>query len=236
MKKIFYILFCLAIVFSFAACNKNDDAIFPEDVTFTEAENRKIVASDGTEYTFLGFDYSVQWLGELDFIAHVEGEVETYIHLSSEFKTGMFSVNGKRDVLVRYYPDNEFGAVYVKSDLLETEIALENCIRFVLVGDLYSSDAEMALTNKGITDCERFLNEIRSGQTAEEAGLFDLVKQPNGLFKNCYIYGYVCGVVQEDLDIVIPLMVMSFDDKAYLIRIDDAEYVLPEEWLSELTD
>lgn len=236
MKKIFYILFCLAIVFPFAACNKNDDAIFPEDVTFTETENKSIVASDGSEYTFVGFEYNVQWLGELDFIAHMEGEIETFVHLSSEVKTGMFYVNGERDVLVRYFPDNEFGAVYVKSGLLESEISLENCIRFVLVRDLYSSDSETALSTKGITECERFLNEIKSGQKAEEAGLYDLVRHPNGLFENCYIYGYICGIVQEDIDIVIPLMVTSFDDKAYSIRIDDAEYVLPEEWLSELTD
>jgi len=30
------------------------------------------------------------------------------------------------------------------------------------------------------------------------------------------------------------LEVMSFDDKAYSIRIDDIEYVLPQEWIDKL--
>ena len=54
------------------------------------------------------------------------------------------------------------------------------------------------------------------------------------MLKNCYVYGYVCGVLQEDVNFVIPLEVMSFDDKAYSIRIDNVEYVLPQEWIDKL--
>ena len=75
---------------------------------------------------------------------------------------------------------------------------------------------------------------IKSGQKAKDAGLYDLVKQPDGMLKNCYVYGYACGVIQEDLNVVIPLQVMSFDDKAYSIRIDDTEYVLTQEWVDTL--
>ena len=76
--------------------------------------------------------------------------------------------------------------------------------------------------------------KIASGQKAKDAGLFDLVKQPDGTLKNCYVYGYVCGVVQDDINIVIPLEVMSFDDKAYSIKINDIEYVLAQEWIDKL--
>lgn len=227
MKKMFTILICLVIVFSFVACNNNN-------VAFTETENKTIIANDGTEYAFVGFEGRVWCFGEWDFIGHVEGEKKSFVHLTNKIKTGMYSVNGEQDVLVRYYPDNEFSAIYVKSDLLETEIALDNCIRFGFVkGSLFNKD-ETALSKKGITECEQFLNEIKSGQNAKEAGLYDLVKQPDGMLKNCYVYGYVCGVLQEDINLVIPLEVMSFDDKAYSIKIDDIEYVLAQEWLDKL--
>ena len=90
------------------------------------------------------------------------------------------------------------------------------------------------ISKNRITECEDFLNEIKSGQKAKDAGLYDLVKQPNGMLENCYVYGYVCGVIQEDVNIVIPLEVTSFDDKAYSITIDDIEYVLTQEWLNKL--
>lgn len=229
MRKMFAILICLVIVFSFVACNSNDN------VAFTETENKTIVANDGTEYTFVGFEGRVSCFGEWDFIGHVEGEKKSFVHLTSKIKTGMYSVNGKQDVLVRYFPDNEFSAIYVKSDLLKTEITLDNCIRFEFVkGSLFDKD-ETALSKKGITECEQFLNEIKNGQKARDAGLYDLVKQPNGMLKNCYVYGYVCGIIQEDINIVIPLRVMSFDDKAYSIEIDGIEYVLQKEWLDKFT-
>lgn len=205
-----------------------------DDAVFTEAENRTIIAGDGTEYTFVGFEGRVSCFGKWDFIGHVTGEEKSFVHLTSEIKTGMYAVNGKQDVLVRYFPHNEFFAIYVKSDLLRTEIALENCIRFEFVkGSLFNKD-ETALPQKGITECKQFLLEIKSGQTAAEAGLYELIRQPDGMLKNCYVYGYVCGVIQDDINVVIPLEVVSFGDKAYSIKIDDIEYVLPNEWMDKL--
>lgn len=61
-----------------------------------------------------------------------------------------------------------------------------------------------------------------------------MVKQPDGMLKNYYVYGYVCGILQENVNLVIPLEVMSFDDKAYSIRINDIEYVLIQEWADKL--
>ncbi len=226
MRKLSVVFICLVIVFLFVSCNSN--------VSFTETDNKTIVANDGTEYTFVGNEGTVWCFGKWEFIGHVKGEIEEFNHLFSIVQTGMYSVNGSQDVLVRYYPYNEFGAMYVKSDLLKTEVSLENCIRFVLVEGSLFSNTEIPSAPKGITECEQFLSDIRSGQTATEAGLYDLVKQPDGTWKNLYAYGSVCGVLQEDINLIIPLTVMSFDDKAYSIRIEDKEYVLPEEWLEEL--
>lgn len=228
MRKVFAIFICVAIIFSFAACNN-------DNVKFTETENKTIVATDGTEYTYVGNESQVWCFGERDFIGHVEGEKKSFVHLTSKIKTGMYSVNGGQDVLVRYWPDNEFASIYVKSDLLKTEITLENCIRFEFVKDLLSDNAKVLNSNTGITECKQFLNEIKNGQKAKEAGLYDLVKQPDGMLKNCCVYGYVCGVLQENINLVIPLQVMSFDDKAYSITIDDIEYVLSKEWVDKFT-
>ena len=226
MKKIFFIFICLVVVFSFSACTN--------EVGFTETEDKTIVTTDGTEYTFVGYESRVWCFGEWEFIGHIKGEKKNFIHLTNKIKTGMYSVNGSQDVLVRYFPDNEFAAMYVKSELLKTEVTLDNCIRFEFVKDLLFSGNETTISKNRITECEEFLNEIKSGQTAKDAGLYDLVKQPNGMLENCYVYGYVCGVIQEDLNIVIPLQVMSFDDKAYSIIIDDTEYVLTQEWVDKL--
>lgn len=226
MRKVSIILTCLAIIFSFTACSN--------DAEFTETENKTIVSADGTEYTFVGNEGSVWCFGEWEFIGHVKGEKKTFVHLTNKIKTGMYSVNDSLDVLVRYFPDNEFAAMYVKSDLLKTEVTLDNCIRFEFVkGSLFHNE-ETTIFQKGITECKQFLNEIKSGQKAKDAGRYDLVKQPDGTLKNCYAYGYVCGVIQEDVNIVIPLEVMSFDDKAYSIKIDGIEYVLTKEWADKL--
>ena len=226
MKKVFVIFICLVVIFSFSACTNN--------VKFTETENNTIVTTDGTEYTFVGNEDRVWCFGEWEFIGHVKGEKKTFDHLTNKIKTGMYSVNGSQDVLVRYFPDNEFAAMYVKSELLKTEVTLDNCIRFDFVkGSLFNND-ETIISKTGITECEDFLNEIKSGQKAKDAGLYDLVRQPDGRLKNCYVYGYACGVIQDDVNIVIPLQVMSFDDKAYSITIDDIEYVLTQEWVDKL--
>ena len=227
MRKVSIILTCLAIIFSFTACSK--------DAELTETENKTIVAKDGTEYTFVGNEGSVWCFGEWEFIGHLKGEKKTFVHLTDKIKTGMYSVNDSQDVLVRYFPDNEFAAMYVKSALLKKEVALDNCIRFELVKGSLINNEEAAISGEGITECEQFLDEIKNGQTAKDAGLYDLVKQPDGTLKNFYVYGYVCGIIQEDVNIVIPLEVMSFDDKAYSIRIDDIEYVLTQEWADKLT-
>ena len=226
MRRIVIACVILIMIFSFVAC--------APVVEFTESENKTILSKDGTEYTFVGYEGTFWCFGEGEFLGRVEGEKKSFVHLTEGIKTGMYSVNGSQDVLRRYFPDNEFAAMYVKSELLKMEITLDHCIRFEFVkGPLFNYD-KTSIPNQGITECEQFLNEIKSGQKAKDAGLYDLVKQPDGMLKNCYTYGYVCGIVQEDINIVIPLKVMSFDDQAYSIIIDDVEYVLPQKWVDQL--
>ena len=225
VKKVSLILICLAMIVSLVSCANNAE--------FVAAENEAIVSTDGTEYTFVGYEGRVWCFGKWKFIGHVKGEKKSFVHLTQSVKTGMYSVNGKRDVLARYFPDNEFAAMYVRSDLLKTEVSLDNCIRFEFIKGLLS-DEKATISNRGITECEQFLKEIKNGQKAKEVGLYDAVRQPDGSLKNCYVYGYVCGIVQEDLNLVIPLQVTSFDDKAYSISIDGTEYVLPQEWIDKL--
>ena len=154
MKKLSIVFMCLAIIFSLVACSNN--------VEFTEIENKTIVATDGTEYTFVGNEGRVWCFGEWEFIGHVKGEKKTFVHLTDKIKTGMYSVNDSQDVLVRYFPDNEFSAVYVKSELLKTEVSPDNCIRFEFVKGSLFNDKITTISNKGITECEQFLNEIKT--------------------------------------------------------------------------
>lgn len=226
MRRLSIVFMCLVIIFSLIACSNN--------VEFTETENKTIVSTDGTEYTFVGYEGRLWCFGEQEFVGHVKGEKKTFVHLTNKIKTGMCSVNDSQDVLVRCFPDNELTAIYVNSELLKKEVTLDNCIRFEFVKGSLFNDKKTTLSKKGITECEQFLDEIKNGQKAKDAGLYDLVKQPDGMLKNCYVYGYVCGVIQENINIVIPLKVMSFDDKAYSIRIDDIEYVLTQEWVDKL--
>lgn len=228
MRKVLIFFICLAIFLFLASCGESGE--------FTETENKTIVAADGTKYDYVGNEYDVWCFGEWEFIGYVKGEKEKFVHKTAKIKTGMYSVNGNKDILVRYFPDNEFVAIYVKSELLKKEVALDNCIRFEFVKASLFNDDKTVISNAGITECGRFLDEITNGEYAKDAGLYDLVRQSDGMLKNCYVYGYICGILQDDLNLVIPLEVISFDDKAYSITIYDKEYVLPQKWVDELTN
>ena len=201
------------------------------DVRFTADDEGNVFSKDyGTEYVCVGAEGRVGCFGKWEFVGHIEGEEKRLNHMDGATKTGMYSVDGSKDVMIRYFPDNEFAFIYARKDLLKTGVSLDNCIMLGLVEwPLFNSD-ETAFQGNLITECEQFFNEIKSGPRAKEAGLYDLVIQPNGYYKNCYLYGYICGIIQEDVNIVIPMVVTSFDDKAYSITIDDVEYVLPQEW------
>lgn len=232
MKKAFALLFALVALLSFPSC---DDGV-RFTVGIAEGGGGVIVAEDGTEYVLVGTEGALWTLPllETEFLGHIEGEVKSFFHMGVEFKTGMYSTGGNTDVLQRIHPYSEWHSVYVRSGLLQKEVKTENCIRFVFSK---SENGDILRPGRGTDECERFLREIMDSPTAKEAGLYDLVRQPNGIFKNCYVYGYVYGILQEDLNVVIPMQILSFDDKAYSIRlngISNEEYVLSEEWLERL--
>lgn len=227
MKRAIAILFTVVLLFSLASCKNK--------IEFEERDGKTVVMNKDTEYTLVGVEGSVWCFGEWSFLAHVKGEKKSFYHLGNKLETGMYTVNGTKDVLVRYTPDNEFAAIYVKSELLKKELTASQCVRFGFVKGSLSDMHGASFPKNGITECERFLGEIKSGPKAIEAGLYDLVRQPDGTLDRCYVYGYACGVVQEELNVVIPMEIMSFDDKAYSIQIEGEEYVLPQEWLDRLT-
>ncbi len=228
MRKLLVMFVCIAILISLTACAGN--------TLFEKGDNNTIISKDGTEYVLVDGTFGAYCFGDREFLGHVKGEIKSSTHLSYRIKSGMYSVDDSQDVLVRYPPHSEFEAVYVRSGLLNKEVSIDNCIRFEFVKSLHLGGNSISSANKSITECEAFLNDIRNSQRAIDAGLYDLVKQPDGLLKNCYTYGYICGVLQDGLNLVIPLQIMSFDDKAYSISVNGVEYVLPDEWVDKFID
>lgn len=86
----------------------------------------------------------------------------------------------------------------------------------------------------GEADVSEFLTTICSQKTANEAGLYDMTKGPDGQLENCYVCGAVYGFFEEEPNVVLQMQVMSFNDLAYSIYIGAEEYVLPEEWIEKL--
>ena len=76
----------------------------------------------------------------------------------------------------------------------------------------------------------KFLSDIRSQQTADEAGLDELIKLPDGKLENCYWYAAIYGFFEEEPNVARALLVMSYNDLAYSVFLEGEEYVLPEEW------
>ncbi len=230
MRKSTAFLVCILTLFALAACG--------DGAAFEETESGHIVARDGTRYTLVGHENDVWVLGDMEFEGHVDGEKESFTHLNETVKTGMYSVSGEKSVLVRYSPDSEWGSVYAKEGTLKAEAALGNCIRFELVkgslGDVKSLDSKIGIDTQ--SECQSFIDEITGGQSAEDAGLYELVRQSDGRLENCYLYGYVYGFLKDGVNIVMPMAVTSYDDKAYSIAIGEGEYVLPEKWISELSE
>ncbi len=225
---------------SFSYFNQNEAAVpaegTPISPLFRETAEGTVVAPDGTEYIRVGTENEFRILGQSEHLGYIEGEVKSFTHLFSQIQTGMYGVDGDTATLLRYFPDCEFASCYVRSDCLKTQVSLDNCIQFTL-GKFDAQPAEITDSQKGIMgneECSAFLREISGGQTAQDAGLYELVRQPDGFLKNCYVYGYAYGIVQKTLNLVMPLEIISFDDKAYAITIDGTQYVLPESWLTRL--
>lgn len=205
---------------------------------FRKGEGGTVVAPDGTEYRFLANEGILYYVGELEFQGYVEGEASELDHLGLNTPTGMFAVKGdaEHNILIRVYPDSEWFAVYRKASLPELDFTADNCSRLEFVSTRQMAlglDAQL-LNGNGITGREEvrtFLSELRAQKTAEEAGLYDMVRQPDGHLLNCKTPGAVCGFFEEEPFLCVPLYVTSYNDLAWSVRLDGVEYVLPEKWI-----
>ena len=205
-----------------------------------------IIAPDSTEYIHLGNEGNIVTFGNCTFVGKIEGEKKLFVNLNYRIETGMYSCEGYPDyeILIRIIPDSQWVAYYRKASLPELDLSPDNCIRFEFIkwedthyGDSYTPDIAHMSCNEGISDNEgikAFLEDVRSQKSPMEAGLYDLVRNTDGMLQNCYNYGIVYGYFKDEPNLAIPFYVTSYNDKAYSISIEGQEYVLPEEWLTAL--
>ncbi len=206
-----------------------------ENMVFTKNENGNLVNSKGVEYEFLAGEIFLKYLGELEFVGSVEGEESFSQHLGYTYQTGMFAIKEAENdnLLIRKMPNNEWSSIYRKASLPKLDYSLENCVRLEFITEIYNAPVSHTTCNDGITDKSKilsFIEDIRTQKSPEEAGLYDLVRQPNGWFENCYVCGAIYAFFGEEPNLVVIMQITSFNDLAYSISIDDNSYVLPTEW------
>lgn len=228
IRKSLCLALSITILFAFTAC---------ANTVFEETESGILDTSSGTEYEFLTTEGTLRYFGELTFQGSVRGEKKFTKHLSSWFKTGLFSVENdeSHNILIRRHPDSEWSSIYRKSSLPEFDFSVDNCIRLELISG--GRDVIHLTCGDGITDkseIAEFLTDIRSQQTEREADLFGLVTKPNGMLENCYTYASIYGFFEEEPNLAIRMSITSYNDLAYSVSIDGIDYVLPEEWLERL--
>ena len=205
--------------------------------TFTENENGNIVSDTGVEYIHLANETDLYFFGTLEFQGHIDDEIKEFTHLDMEIKTGMYSIAGSEtdDILIRYFPNNEWFSIYRKSSLPTFDISLNGCDRFEYIdyheyrNNENSTSSFVISSQNEITD---FLTTIRSQSNPKDAGLYEMIRKPNGLLENCYVCGYVIGYFDEEPGVYIRLDVNSFNDLAYSIELNNGEkHVLPEKYV-----
>ena len=200
-----------------------------------------MISSSGIEYVHLANEGRLYYLGELEFLNGVKGEPKTTKHLSTTYKTGMFAIkNAETDnILIRHYSDSEWDGIYRKASLPPFDFSVDNCIRLELVSvaEDYEKDSIHSTCGHGITDkteIASFLSDVRSQKGPTEAGLYDLIKKPDGSLTKCYTKAVIYGYFAEEPNLVIRIPITSFNDMAYSISIEDSDYILPETWLQKL--
>lgn len=259
MKKTL-ILFLLVIVFSGCSAdinlkenyttnnetnsstNNNKNEVYTKkEAKFSASDNNRLINNLGTEYSLLAHEGRLNFLGELEFVGGVEGESKTLNHLDSSFRTGLYKIKGAKtdNILIKVSPDSEWFNIYRKSTLQEFDFSVKNCSRFELVSGIGNSSENMIHKNcnDGITDkneINNFLTDVMSQKSPKEAGLRNLVIQPDGTFKNYYVCGVIYGFFEEEPDLVVRMQVWSYNDLAYSVSINDKEYVLPDKWITKL--
>ena len=233
MKKVL----CLIVVTLILLCGCSPT----KENTFTKNKNGNIVSNSGVEYTHLANEGILYYLGDLDFIGSIQGEEKTSQHLGLSYQTGMFAIKDadNDNILIRYAPDNEWFSIYRKTSLPSFDFSVNNCIRLEFVSGTGNTENDQFHITccDGIVDTSeiaKFLSDVRSQKNPHEAGLYDLIKKPDGMLENCYVYGVVYGFFGEEPNLAVRMDITSYNDLAYSISIDGKEYVLPAEWLQKL--
>ncbi len=204
---------------------------------YRETDETHILHRNGKEYAVISKEFCV--FGRSFYDSGVKGEFP-FSMFPFPYQTGLYKCENDPDrrVLEREMPHNEFRLLYRDTSLPPLSTDPDACIRFEFIGG--DPDIEHMTCEGGITDpAERdaFLDAIRNGPTAEEAGLYRALETNDaGFWKNCYSYGYVYGYYTDEPNLALCMKVTSFDDKAYSIRIGYTEYVLPTEWLEALQE
>ena len=230
-KKCLCTVLSVSIFFVFSACTGTDNV-------FTKTEDGNLISASGTEYEHLANETDLHYLGDLVFQGGVEGEPEASQHLGVSYQTGLFSIkNAETDnILVRRTPNNEWFSIYRKTSLPPFDFSADNCTRLELVlgiGDI-ENDGIHTTCGDGISNrsvITEFLSDVRSQTDPREAGLYDLIKKPDGMLENCYIYAVIYGFFEDEPNLAIRMDITSYNDLAYSISIEGKEYVLPETWI-----
>ena len=227
IKKSLCLFLSFSILFALSACT-ND--------VFTENENGNLVSASGREYERIAMVGYYYYLGDLVFQGGVAGEKKTSQHMGHRYQTGLFSLKNDEtnNILIRRYPGSEWSGIYRDASLTPFDFSVDNCIRLELV--LWNDEDNVIhiTCGEGInskSEIEEFLSDVRSQMSPREAKLDDLVKMPNGMLENCYVYGAIYGFFEEEPNLVVHMQITSFNDLAYSVNVEEKEYVLPEKWL-----
>jgi len=245
VKKILCLIFALLILL--CGCSHDSQSeqryadTFTNDNTFIKNENGNIVSNSGVEYTHLANEGILYYFGDLEFAGSIQGEEKTSQHLGLSYQTGMFAIKkaDNSNILIRRAPDNEWYSIYRMTSLPSFDFSVDNCIRleFVFENGYLENNVVHTTCGDGIVDTSEiavFLSDVRSQKDPREAGLYDLIKKPDGILENCYVYGVIYGFFEEESNIAVRMEITSYNDLAYSVSIEGKDYVLPTEWLQKL--
>jgi len=241
MKRYLCIMLSVLLLFSLSSCVEKKEYYTEEDVVFTQLENGNLLSPWGTEYALLAYEWDISCFGDPVFQGGVLGEETRSSHMGLRLQTGLFSVTAQEDpnILIRREPHNEWESIYRKASLPPFDYSVDNCIRleFVFEEGYLEMDKVHVSCGDGITDktvIAQFLSDIRLQQSPREAGLYEMIKKPDGTLENCHSYAVVYGFFAEEPNVAVRMDIMTFNDLAYSIEIEGKEYVLPGEWMERL--
>lgn len=216
--------------------------VHPElNTVFTWNEEGNLVSESGNEYVRLSYEGTdtLRYIGVPQFAGPIQGEPETDHILTSIVTLGMRSFKESDSILMRIDPDSEWYSLYRKASLPEYDFSLENCdrIEFTPIPEIPVNHTQHITCGGGITDKDEiklFISELKSQLTPDEAGLYDLVRQPDGAFENCYLCAFIYGYFENEPNLVQCMWVKSYNDQAYSVMLGNDEYVLPTQWVQWL--